>query len=198
MNELYEALKGLTDIPLAILSAICGILLFKIKLKHKSIFFFSISVTAVMGTVVHVFSFSKLTKNLIWLFLYLLFYESIRRFTLLFLSLLKGTTNKKFLFVCEIILYLITVVIMFTGLGFDMIILCVYSAICICILFAALLKCRPLPKKIIGFLMLPSAAAIFQALRSFIPYSAVIAHGILFTAILIFYFIVKENNTDRI
>lgn len=187
MNELPEMLKGLTDIPLALLSAVFCIILMKKQKKSWSVLFLLIFVSAFLGTAVHVFSMSFALYCIVWIILYALLFESIRIFTTLMVGYISGIKAKKntVVFVIEAVLYAAAVVMLFIPDIYDIYALVAFMIIMLARVFICVINSKRIPRYAIPlsiFLILP---VCLQALAEFIPYAVVMEHCSLIAALII-------------
>lgn len=191
MNELYEALKGFTDLPLAILSLIFGILCYK-KMKNKAwaTLFFIIAVAATLGAVVHGIALPDLAAKMIWVVLYPLLFEAVRRFGVLFGAYLDKENKplSSILIPLEIALYIGALFALFLNSKLhDILVFAVYAVIVFIIAAVRVVRAMPLPKLVTVFLVLLAFPILLQICESFIPYAVVIEHSILVVEFAIAY-----------
>lgn len=198
MNEINEALKGFSDLPIAAVSLVFGILAAKReKIKGFSVLFFIISAASVLGAAVHIFSTSKLSYKAIWSVLYLLLYEAARRFSHLFSEYIAGscTGESKIVIAAELCLYAMTVLCWSQLGGYKMLCLIAFSVLCIGRIVLCIVKSKRLPGKATVLLLLSSVALILQALSGYIPYAIVYEHIVMTVVVVMVYLISTEEIT---
>ena len=194
MAELYEMLKGLSDIPIALISFVFGLLLWK-KRKEWSLLFLLIAVSAVLGAVVHTFDFPRAWNRVIWIVLYIFLYELIRRFAHLMVCYVSGKAERERtpVYILEAVLYAVTLVFMFCVDINDIYVFVVFAAVMLVRVACASVRFRPVPFKA-GLLM---AVLIFplalQALEAVIPYAVLIEHIILAASLCIAFVMAREE-----
>ena len=195
MAQFYEMLKGLSDVPIALISFVFGLLLLK-KKKEWSSLFLLIAVSAVLGAVVHTFDFPRAWNRAIWIVLYIFLYELIRRFAHLMVCYVSGKTDKERtpVYILEAVLYAVTLIFMFCVDINDIYVFVVFAAVMLVRVACAFVRFRPVPFKA-GLLM---AVLIFplalQALEAVIPYAVLIEHMILAAALFIAYLMAREEH----
>ncbi len=193
MTDFYEAVKGYTDIPIAVVSLVLGAL----SVKHKrqwGILFFLVGIASAMGTVVHSVSFSKGVKNGIWVFLYVLLFESVRRFTYLFLLYIENGEKHKerSLFVLEIVFYITAVIMLFIHGHIDIYIFSAFAGICIIKIVMTCIKEKRYPKTVKGLLLLLIPPVALQFFDGVIPFAVVFEHAFIIAELFAVYKISKE------
>lgn len=195
MTGLYELLKGLSDIPIAIIALIFGILLWKKKKQWASLFLL-ISVSAVFGAVVHSIDFPRGWNRAIWIVLYIFLYELIRRFAYLMVCYVSGkqSAERSCVYIIEAVLYAVTLVFMFTLDINDIYVFVVFAVIMLIRVLIALIKCRPVPFKARLLMIVLLFPLALQALEAAIPYAVLIEHVILAAALCIAFVMAKEKH----
>ena len=173
MNEFSEAIKGLTDIPIALLSFVLFLLIRKKGKKQWSRIFLFVAVAGFLGAIVHTFRVSVWQMRLLWIVLYVFLFELVRRFALAATSYISGKSSgeKKLVYGMEAAAYLISVTVLFLFPGYDIYAFVVFAAILFVRVLVCLIKTKNAPKDmwaLILFLVLPIA---LQALADFIPYA---------------------------
>ena len=182
MTEIYEALKGFTDIPLAILSLIFGIILVKKRRTGWGILFLTVAVAAVMGTVAHAVAIPTVALNLLWTVLYVFLYEAIRRFGCLTVALITGESRPepRVIFCAEGILYILTLLWMWLGWPLnDILVLVVFMVMIFVRVTVCIVRTRHVPRSLcllMGILLIP---ILLQMFESVIPYAVVAEHTLL-------------------
>lgn len=201
MNELYEALKGFTDVPLAILSLIFGFLCHsKMKSKDWSTLFFCISITAFLGAFVHGVALPTIVAHFIWLFLYPFLFESVRRFGVLFPSLAdkQKIPSSHIVLLLEMICYVVALVFLFSIGDYDIYIFAVFAVIVLLLAIVRIIKVPKIPKMVTVFLILVSIPLLLQICESFIPYAVVIEHSFLAVELYLAYRMAIFSERDQI
>lgn len=194
MAQLYEMLKGLSDIPIALIALVFGVLLRK-KNKEWSSLFLLITVSAVLGAVVHTFDFPRVWNRVIWIVLYIFLYELIRRFAHLMVCYISGRAERErtLVYILEALLYGVTVVFMFAVSINDIYILVLFALIMLVRVVTSMVKFAPALFKarlLMAVLLFP---LVLQALEEVIPYAVLIEHIILAAALCIAFSMAKEE-----
>ena len=190
MTDLAEMLKGLTDIPIALLAGIFGILLHKKESKKWAFLFFLICVSGILGALVHTFEMPKLLKNVLWIILYVFLFELIRRFAKLVADYVSGKEEKEkiWVYISEIFLYAVTVIWMFAVEKInDIFIFIIFAFIMFVKIVVCLLKCEKVPNKLKLLMIMLFFPIILQALCNVIPYAVVFEHIFLAVALYVAY-----------
>lgn len=192
MTEFTEAAKGFTDIPIALLALVIGILL--IKKKEPAYMFFCIAFSAVLGAIVHSVSMPLLYVNLIWIFLYPLLYECIRRFAHVYISYIRKekTKEKKPVLLIELLFILINDSVVFADTKYDILILMGFATIMIFRVAVCISKTKNVPKNAMILLVLLPLPVIMQTLEGIVPYAVVIEHILISADMIYAYFILKK------
>lgn len=86
MNSIYEALKGFTDIPSAVVALVLGLLALRRRDREGAALFLIIAAGGFLGSAVHIFELPELIRRIVWVFLHMALFEAVLRFTLLFSS----------------------------------------------------------------------------------------------------------------
>lgn len=199
MNEITEMLKGLTDIPIALLALVFGIILLKKRIKNWSRLFFLIAVSAVMGTVVHVFTLTPVLYGILWIILYILLFESIRVFTHLMIGYVSGTYEKEKLpvFISEAVLYITAVILLLVPEMYDIYALVVFMMLMMARLIACIVQRKKVPKSIAVLVVLLIVPIALQACAGMIPYAVAAEHMFLLAALsVVFEIAVKKREKD--
>ncbi len=205
MNELYEALKGFTDVPLAILSFIFALLCRKNHTsKDWTTLFFVVAAAALLGAFVHGVALPPLVGALIWVVLYPLLFEAVRRFGVVFGAFADGQNkpSPRPIWIAEILLYIGAVAMMFAiyknaSLNFDILVFIAFAVIVFVYTLARMVKSPKLPKLAIAFVVLLAVPVLLQAFEAFIPYAVVIEHTFLAIALFIAYRIALTTKTKE-
>ncbi len=193
MTELKEALKGFTDLPIAAVSFTFGLILHK-RNKQQSLLFFLVSFSAVIGGIVHIFSFSEFVKNIIWTFLYLLLFESIRRFSFVLYSYItKKKINNKLFYLFEVFLYILTLFFLFAIGKYDMLILIIFSAVCLYLPLKGVFISKNVPKSVYLLFITLIIPVLLQTFSAYIPYAVVYEHIFITLDLFIVYKMAINN-----
>ena len=199
MNVFYESVKGFTDLPIALVAAVFGILTLKKSNKNWGIFFLLIAVAGLLGAIAHIISFSQTCKNIIWTVLYILLFECIRRASLLFANYIKqkGEKEKPFLFSAEAVCYLAALCLMFFVGDYDIYILCVFAAISLARTAIPFFRVKTLPRFSVAFVGLLVPPVLFQIFSKAIPYAVVYEHIFILAELFLAYQISSESKTQN-
>ena len=196
MNEIYESLKGFTDIPIALFALVLGIIsAVKFGCKYRwSVLFYIISVSAVFGTVVHAISMKPILLDILWVVLYILLYEAIRRFSHILTDYITGkqSSENRCIVTYEAVLYAVTVVLMFVANVNEIIVFVIFSATMFIRVIVCLFRSKDIPSKAYVLLAVLIFPLLLQAFENLIPYAVVIEHIILLFGMAIAYLICKE------
>lgn len=194
MTVLYEALKGFTDLPIAVLSLIFGLLTAK-KNKNGAILFFLISFAAFLGTAVHVIDFSPFINKAIWVILYPLLFEAVRRASLFISSFVKGKkqSENKIIFAVELPLLAAAIIIMYLIDDYDMLVFGAFALICLLRCAGSFLGVKKIPRPAIFLVILLIFPIILQAFSKVIPYAVVFEHIVI---AFLLYTVYKMAKTD--
>lgn len=190
----YELWKGLTDLPLALLAAVFGVLLYRKKSLAWSKFFFLAAIAGIGGITVHCLALPRRTVCALWIFLYVILYEVIRRMAFLLVEAI-GKTKETSLFlpVSEGILYVITVIGLYTFPFNEIYVLVVFIGLVLIRVAVCAVRHLPLTKNVRLLLCLLPASALCQALSGILPYAVVWEHLLLGAALYAAYRIGAEN-----
>lgn len=194
MNEFQEAIKGFTDLPIAVVALIFSVML---KRKGKESFaelFGLTALSAVAGALVHIFKFTSTAKNLIWIGLYLALFEAIRRFAYLMSNYIKAEQKpeKIFFYSLEGVLYLLAVVLMLFAGKFDMACLLVFGAVNVLRILISAVKSKRMPLKVVMLLVFAVFGIAFQFSSGTLPFAVVYEHALIFAMLFTVYLIAKE------
>lgn len=194
MSEIYEALKGFTDIPIAVLSLVFGIILSHNETsKKRAPIFFLLSVSAFAGAAVHILDLKDFYKKLVWIFLYMLLFETVRHFGNFLCEFISNDKNDgHYIYAAESVLYILAVVFMLFVNKFDMIFFILFGALQIIRIALCAFKVKRVPKLAILLFVSLIFPILLQAFESFIPYAVVIEHLILTADLCIVFFMAKN------
>lgn len=195
MNELNEALKGFSDIPISVISFVFFLLLSKKENRSWKNIFLLVSLSSFIGALVHIINFGNLIKNIIWIVLYVLLFELVRRFSLQFISFIKGKNEreKTIIYVFEIVFYVVAAIGLFFYPKYDILAFVAFSFIVflkVLICFITIKKVPSDAKLLIILLLFPIVLQIFSRI---IPFAVLTEHLIIAAALFIAYKIAKKQ-----
>ena len=189
-QPLPELMKGLTDLPIALLSALFGVLLIRKGSEKKwSSLFFLLCAAAALGASVHCFILPEPYISMIWAVEYILLFASVRRFAALLIGYAENAKQpeRAAIFAAEGALYLGAVILRFCGSRFDIYLFVIFAALCFFRVGVCLLKNRPVSKIVRVLIAFLLAALLAQALKTVIPGGVVIGHGMIAAALFVIY-----------
>ena len=192
-----ELLKGLTDLPVAIVAIICGLLLYNKKDKehHDSGMFFLVAFCAIFGIVVHSFKMSTKLNAILWGILYLFLYELVGTFSVELVKLCTGkdVKAKGFIHLLEVICCIASWVCLYKANDIDIYIFVFFAAV-------ALIDCLIDIKRQGKFNILAIFLFIFailamlaQGLKTIIPHGVAIGHIFLIFAEIMLFLLAKKH-----
>ena len=188
--SLYELLKGLSDIPLAVLAVVFCVILFKNRAVRKGwpVMFIFLAVSAVMGTALHCFSIAEPRNSRLWAILLALMFESVRQFSFLMVSNMEPAfcSEKRSVQSAEAIILIIAVWLEFSSSRKGIFAFVAFSMLMLARIFIRMIK-FPHSSKINVIFILLFSGALLQSFRDVIPGAVVIAH-LLVAAALFFIF----------
>lgn len=113
------------------------------------IVFLLITVSAVLGAVVHTFDFPRVWNRSIWIVLYIFLYELIRRFAHLMVCYVSGRAEREnpLVYILEALLYVVTPVFMFAVNINDIYVFVVFAVIMLVRVSTSMMKFAPVPSK---------------------------------------------------
>ena len=193
MNPISEVMKGVTDLPLALLAVAFGLLLRKKEKNKWSEMFLLVAAAALMGAGVHIIRITEPYLQLLWVILYALFFESIRRFSLLTVACISGgpAEEQTATWIEEGVLYLGSVLLLFFANGLDIYLLVIFMVLMFCRIVVCLTRYGFRPAKVTGLMVLLIAPIVLQALAAIISFAVVAEHLILAAAQVVTYAIGK-------
>ncbi len=196
MNEIHEALKGFTDMPIALICILFGVLSGRIRAKKYASLYFCIAPAAVLGAVVHIFRMPPTARDIVWVVLYPLLYESVRRFTMLFTAYITGREKpeSRVVLLTEAVLCLLSIGLMLFLHRYDMLVFLGFGALCVIRIAAAVIASRRLPWKAGIMLAGVPIPLLLQAFSERIPYAVVYEH-IAITALLFVVYLMARDST---
>lgn len=199
MNPFAEAIKGITDLPIAGICLILGILCRK-KNRAWSALFLLIGISAVLGAVAHIFALPQVASNGIWIVLYALLYECVRRFASLYCAYLTGEkpTVHPVIRVTEFVLYLLSGILLLAVGKYDIYVFAAFACICLIQVVICFVKVRKPNKNAVALLALLFPPLIFQLLAAVVPYAIVWEHICIVLTLMIAYCVACDSgkNTD--
>ena len=193
MNPIPEVMKGVTDLPLALLAVVFGLLLRKKGKKEWSDLFLLVAAAALLGTGVHIIHITEPYLQLLWVILYALLFESIRRFSLLTVTHISDcqVEEQTAVWAAEAVLYLGAVALSFLANGLDIYLLVIFMVLMFCRIVVCLTRYGFRPAKVTGLMVLLIAPIVLQALAAIISFAVVAEHLILAAAQVVTYAIGK-------
>ena len=200
MNPISEVMKGITDLPLALLAVAFGLLLRKKEKNGWATLFFLVAAAALMGAAVHIIRIRKPYLQLLWVILYALLFESIRRFSLLTVTHISDcpTEEQTAVWAAEAVLYLGSVLLLFLADGRDIYLFVVFMAVMFCRIVVCLIRYGFRPAKVTGLMSLLLVPIVLQALAALIPFAVVAEHMILAVAQVVTYAIGKNERSREL
>ncbi len=189
MNGFYEALKGFTDVPIALVALVLGILSKRNQRKEWGDLFLLIFLTAILGTAAHAFALSEALWRAIWVVVFAGMFEIDFMFTKLFSRYVNSSIlfNEKRFRLMQIV-FCLAAVIAVAGFGHkEMLIYVVYSFCCLAFLAKCFIRTRNVPKKATFFVSLLPVLLLLQAFNAVIPYAVVIEHIVLTVILFVLY-----------
>lgn len=195
MNELHEALKGFTDLPLAVLSLIFALLLRKnAAAKAWSRLFAFVAGAATLGSIVHGLALSPFWSAVTWTVLHPLLFESVRRFGLVFATFVdkKERRSPPAVFAAEAGFYLFCLALLYTIPPNDIYPFAAFAVLIFVQTTVAIARAPRLPKSATWFLVLLAIPLLLQIGETVIPYAVVIEHLFLALDLYIAYRIAKK------
>ena len=194
-----EILKGLTDVPLALIALILGILLIrKAHVRQEWKYLFCILFpSAVLGVIVHTFSIHGTLYIIIWLVLNVLMFELIRTFAHLMKNYVEKNQEeeKKITYVYEGILLIASEILVFIKPDKSIYLFVIFSVICIIRIFVVMFTEGGISTKITIMMMVFLLALILQALKARFPAGVAIAHLLVCINLFVLYEMALEGET---
>ena len=194
-NEIGEAMKGFTDLPIAALSLLFGILLVKKNAKKDwSTLFFIVACAGVLGSVVHGVALSRVADAVVWTVLHPFLYEAVRRFGLVFSSFVdkKERKSPRTVFLVEIAFYLAGLPLLYLIPHNDIYSFATFAVLIFVQTVVAIARAPHLPKLAVWFLVFLAIPLLLQIGETVIPYAVVIEHLFLALDLYIAYRIAKK------
>lgn len=193
LDSAAELAKGLSDVPIALMALIFAFIVMphraedSPKARKWAEVFFLTSASAFMGSFVHVFLFPESVLRWLWIFLYILLYETVRSFRAVLLGVINGTpptAESRPLRIAVLAAYLLSAVNRFFHTEIDIYVFLVCSLVLLIPVLAALFRKRALWGLKASVLLLVFSTAV-QAMRSFIPGAVMIAHVFIAAAMFL-------------
>ena len=198
IDSIEELYKGLTDLPIALLAIIFGVLLFRKKNECYKVFAL-LSISAILGAFAHSINLSKVAYIVTWAILYIFLYELVKRASQLICEYLEHekVCYPKIINISEVILYIASVVFLFMQNDLDIYCLVVFGVVCI-VWIVKVISARTVPSKLWYLLVFAVLALCFQGLKTIIPNGVVLGHVMILFAVGFLYAIALEigNNND--
>lgn len=197
MNGISEAMKGFSDLPIAAICLIFGFLAWRGAKKH-AVLFFEIAAAAVIGAAVHIFQMPVPVRDAVWIVLYPVLFELVRRFACLFSGYIAGreTPDGRAVFLTEGALCLLSVGFMLFVRKYDMYFFIAFGAFCAVRIIRTVLSARRLPTKAGIILAAVPVILLLQGFSTRIPYAVVYEHVIIAGLLVVFFLIAKEEKKD--
>lgn len=198
MNDFYEVIKGFTDVPLALVTLVFGILSKRNNRKEWGDLFLLIFLTASLGAVAHAFELPKVLWRSMWAVIFAGLFEIVFKFTKLFSRYVNSSINfNEKTFRCLQVILCFAAIIAVAGFGYkEMLIFVVYSFCNIVFLARCLIRRSNVPKKATFFVSLLSVVLLMQAFSTMIPYAVDIEHIVLTMILFVLYSISKSKQED--
>ena len=197
LNSFAECLKGLTDVPLAVIALILGIILRCNTAVRRgwSDLLFLIALSALLGIAVHTFAIPRPYLSILWLVLYPALFELVRLFSQLIMECVSGDRMKEKCLVrmIELVLCTVAVVLNFMANEADIF---VFALFCFMLLFrmlACILRCKGAPGRVTVLLILLTVSLLLLALKYVIPNSVPMSHIICTVSLFIIYCMGKDE-----
>lgn len=196
MYEFSEAIKGFSDIPISVIALVLGLFARKRETtKGFSLLFILVSFAAFVGALVHIFKVPHIVKTAVWVFLYFVLYECVKRFTFLFVKYIKkGENTPKFISFAEYPFYLLSVIFLIFVKDYDMLFFVFFSAVCIITITYILIKEKRITRNVLIFILIIPVVVLFQAFSRFIPYAVLFEHIVIAALLFLVYLMAIEKN----
>lgn len=200
---LSEAAKGISDLPIAILSFVFFSVLAKDgKKSHWTPVFGLLSIVSLLGAVAHIFEFSYISHNILWSIVYLVMDITILLTHYAFVS--DATENrepvkkhKKMLQIISAIAYPIILVFLWAvpDTHLDMIVFVIYAFLMILPIILVSFKKSPIARKLRCIVLMLLITGILQGFKPFQSFSIVVEHIIILFALVITFSIAYKSQT---
>ena len=192
-----EMMKGLSDLPVFLITLILGLVLLKEK-KAAYRLFLTVAVAALLGNVVHSYQIEKTTEKILWVILYVLMYECVRLFAIFTAGHLRkpetlNPVETKVIVLSEVVFCLGSIILELIDSPADIYLYVVFAAAVATFLFIETRKQREEAKKMYILMLILIAAIALQALKGISEYLVTAAHIVLCIGIVYLYLIAKED-----
>lgn len=195
MTAWAEFLKGATDLPLVLLALIFFGMLKRQKNGRWVGVFGMIAAAAALGVAVHSIAMPTWCVHGIWVALFPLLFESIRRFSVRFTEYIakKERQTPPAAFIMQATLCVCAVITEFLFPDFSLLFLVAFTLLCLATIIICCVRVNAVPPKARILLWSLPIPILLQAFSGFIPYSIVTEHIFLAAEMVLTYFIAKEN-----
>jgi len=198
MNPIQETMKGITDIPLALLALLFGAMLWRRQSRDWAKLMILIGAAGVLGALVHMFTLAERSRQIIWIVLFLLMYEVVRRFAKLMVEYSTENDRREpaVVWVAAAALYGVSIAALFFSQKLAMTVFIVFAAIMFSRIAVNLARCGFTPKKASELMLVVLVPIALQAFSGIIPGAVVMEHLILMAALLLVYRIGAESGDE--
>lgn len=186
-----ELIKGVSDLPVSLLALVLGYLLRERGQNRWALVFFLAGIGAAMGAFVHAVPLELKVFRTVWLMLYSLLYGTVLLFRLRVLN----EPPKGYLYILGALLWLVTVILLLRGSGWDIYVFALFAAVVLIPVFFRIFAQPDASPYLKRMLIAAAPALAFQALKAVIPYGVVLGHVCLMVA-LIFAYCVAAQESD--
>ena len=186
-----ELLKGVSDLPVSLLALVLGYLLRERGQNRWALVFFLAGIGAAMGAFVHAVPLEPEVYRTVWFMLYSLLYGTVLLFRLRVLN----EPPKVSLYVLGALLWLLTIILLLRGSGWDIYVFALFAAVVLIPVFIRVFAQTDASPYLRRMLIAAALALAFQALKAVIPYGVVLGHVCLMVA-LIFAYCVAAQESD--
>lgn len=196
MSGIDEALKGFTDIPIALVA----FALFLCARKHKkpedlAVLFLMISLTALVGAVMHIFVFPTAAGRIVRVLMHTLMYDAIFRFIVMFTVYLcdEHNLNVRHLRMLGVFLYICSAAAVLIFEDYDMLFFIAFASVGVVLFIISIVKAKGLrPAAALLFSLLP-VLLLLQSFSGRLRFAVVLEHLIITGALFIVYFSLGTN-----
>lgn len=195
MNELYEALKGYTDLPIALAAFVLGLLAKKKKAPRGwALLLVTVGAAALVGALFHIFALPTPLRKFFRVVMHVLLYEAIFLFTVLFAEYLHKDhdLDLKHLRIMEAVLLVCSAAAVILLDKYDMMIFVLFAAACVAIFVICIIGAKKIPLKAGCLFAVLPVLLLLQGFSDVIPYAVVTEHIIITAALIIIYFIALD------
>ena len=188
MTALPELLKGLTDLPLALLAAAFALSLHGKRRTAWARLFWEICAAALLGVAAHSFALPPAAHLALWLVLYALLFACVCGFDARLSTVILGGAPAGRAMRCAALCgYLAAAVTLLLRCGWDIYFLVAYAAAAFCRLFVCLARRHFRPCAVLWLLLLLLAPIALQAAAAVLPFAVVAEHLVLLAALCFVY-----------